>query len=150
MEWPGCPNTFTILRNHFFSPPDGRNFLCGGSVDLFWNDFSLPSLFSHLLPLISYMTPLWQQQNSLSQFSCSIQNTIFMFRNNILKRSIIFNRDCIWCLERTCIWGITCRSAGWWGDISKVQVDGWRCSRQAVFNKFPWFGYDHWQAKISC
>jgi hypothetical protein len=34
----GCPNTLTIIRNNFFSPPDGRNFLCGGSVDLFWND----------------------------------------------------------------------------------------------------------------
>jgi hypothetical protein len=36
----GCPNTFTIIRNNFFSPPppDGRNFLRGGSVDLFWND----------------------------------------------------------------------------------------------------------------
>jgi hypothetical protein len=35
-----CPNTFTIIRNNFFSPlpPDGRNFLCGGSMDLFWND----------------------------------------------------------------------------------------------------------------
>ena len=33
-------NTFTIIRNNFFSPPplDGRNFLRGGSVDLFWND----------------------------------------------------------------------------------------------------------------
>jgi hypothetical protein len=28
----GCPNTFTIIRNNFVSPPppDGRNFLCGG------------------------------------------------------------------------------------------------------------------------
>jgi hypothetical protein len=36
----GCPNTFTIIRNNFFSPPppDGRNFLRGGSMDLFWND----------------------------------------------------------------------------------------------------------------
>jgi hypothetical protein len=36
----GCPNTFTIIRNNFFSPPppDGRNFLHGGSMDLFWND----------------------------------------------------------------------------------------------------------------
>ena len=36
----GCPNTFTIIRNNFFFPPpqDGRNFLRGGSVDLFWND----------------------------------------------------------------------------------------------------------------
>jgi hypothetical protein len=36
----GCPNTFTIIRNNFVShpPPDGSNFLCGGSVDLFWND----------------------------------------------------------------------------------------------------------------
>jgi hypothetical protein len=36
----GCPNTFTIIRNNFFSPPspDAGNFLCGGSVDLFWND----------------------------------------------------------------------------------------------------------------
>jgi hypothetical protein len=36
----GCPNTFTIIRNNFVSPPppDGRNFLCGGSVYLFWND----------------------------------------------------------------------------------------------------------------
>jgi hypothetical protein len=36
----GCPNTFTIIRHNFFSPPppDGRNFLCGGSMDLFWND----------------------------------------------------------------------------------------------------------------
>jgi hypothetical protein len=38
----GCPNTFTIIRNNFFSPPppDGRNFLflSGWSVDLFWND----------------------------------------------------------------------------------------------------------------
>jgi hypothetical protein len=34
------PNTLTVIRNNFFSsfPPDGRNFLCGGSVDLFWND----------------------------------------------------------------------------------------------------------------
>ena len=33
----GCPNTFTIITNNFFSPlpPDGRNFLRGGSVDLF-------------------------------------------------------------------------------------------------------------------
>jgi hypothetical protein len=33
-------NTFTIIRNNFFSPPppDGRNFLRGGSMDLFWND----------------------------------------------------------------------------------------------------------------
>jgi hypothetical protein len=33
-------NTLTIIRNIFFSPPppDGRNFLRGGSVDLFWND----------------------------------------------------------------------------------------------------------------
>jgi hypothetical protein len=30
----------TNIRNNVFSPPppDGRNFLCGGSVDLFWND----------------------------------------------------------------------------------------------------------------
>jgi hypothetical protein len=36
----GCPNTFTIIRNNFFSPPpsDGRNFLRGGSMDVFWND----------------------------------------------------------------------------------------------------------------
>ena len=36
----GCPNTFTIIRNNFFSPPlpDGRNFFRGGSMDLFWND----------------------------------------------------------------------------------------------------------------
>jgi hypothetical protein len=38
----GCPNTFTIIRNNFVlkfpPPPDGRNFLRGGSVDLFWND----------------------------------------------------------------------------------------------------------------
>jgi hypothetical protein len=36
----GCPNTITIIRNNLLSPPppDGRNFLCGGSVDLFWND----------------------------------------------------------------------------------------------------------------
>jgi hypothetical protein len=36
----GCPNTFTIIRNNFFSPPppDGRNVLRGGSMDLFWND----------------------------------------------------------------------------------------------------------------
>ena len=36
----GCPNTFTIIRNNFSSPPppDGRNFLRGGSMDLFWND----------------------------------------------------------------------------------------------------------------
>ncbi len=35
----GCPNTF-IIRNNFFSPLplDGRNFLRGGSMDLFWND----------------------------------------------------------------------------------------------------------------
>jgi hypothetical protein len=33
----GCPNTFTIIRNSP-PPPDGRNFLCGGSMDLFWND----------------------------------------------------------------------------------------------------------------
>jgi hypothetical protein len=35
----GCPNTFTIIRNNFVSPPppDSRNFLRGGSVDLFWN-----------------------------------------------------------------------------------------------------------------
>jgi hypothetical protein len=33
-------NTFTIITNNFFSPPspDGRNFLRGGIVDLFWND----------------------------------------------------------------------------------------------------------------
>jgi hypothetical protein len=33
-------NTFTIIRNNFFfpPPPDGRNFPCGGSMDLFWND----------------------------------------------------------------------------------------------------------------
>ena len=31
---------FTIIRNDFVSPPppDGRNFLRGGSVNLFWND----------------------------------------------------------------------------------------------------------------
>jgi hypothetical protein len=36
----GCPNTFIIIRNNFVSPPppDGRNFLRGESVDLFWND----------------------------------------------------------------------------------------------------------------
>jgi hypothetical protein len=34
----GCPNTFTIIRNNFFSPLDGRNFLRGGSMDLFWKD----------------------------------------------------------------------------------------------------------------
>ena len=36
----GCPNTFAIIRNNFVfpPPPDGRNFLCGGSMDLFWND----------------------------------------------------------------------------------------------------------------
>ena len=36
----GCPNTFTIIRNNFFfpPPPDGRNFLCGGRMDLFWNN----------------------------------------------------------------------------------------------------------------
>jgi hypothetical protein len=35
-----CPNTFTIIRNNFFfpPPPDGRNFLCEGSMDLFCND----------------------------------------------------------------------------------------------------------------
>jgi hypothetical protein len=32
--------TFTIIRNNFVSPPplDGKNFLCEGSVGLFWND----------------------------------------------------------------------------------------------------------------
>jgi hypothetical protein len=36
----GCPNTFTIIRNNFVSPPplDGRNFLLGESVNLFWNN----------------------------------------------------------------------------------------------------------------
>jgi hypothetical protein len=34
----GCPNTFTIIRNNFISPSDGRNFLCWRSVDFFWND----------------------------------------------------------------------------------------------------------------
>ena len=36
----GYPNTFTIIRKDVVSPPppDGRNFLRGGSVDLFWND----------------------------------------------------------------------------------------------------------------
>jgi hypothetical protein len=38
----GCPVIHLLfnIRNNFFSPPppDGRNFLCGGSVDLFWND----------------------------------------------------------------------------------------------------------------
>jgi hypothetical protein len=38
--YPRCLNTFAIIRNKFFSPPppDGRNFLRGGSMDLFWND----------------------------------------------------------------------------------------------------------------
>ena len=36
----GCPNSFTIIRNNFVSPPplDGKNFFCEGSVGLFWND----------------------------------------------------------------------------------------------------------------
>ena len=36
----GCPNTFTIIRNNFVSPPppDGRNFLREGSVDHFLNN----------------------------------------------------------------------------------------------------------------
>ena len=40
--------TFTIIRNNFFSPPppDGRNFLRGGSMDLFWNDPSYFFIFS--------------------------------------------------------------------------------------------------------
>jgi hypothetical protein len=40
VNWKLTPNTLTIIRNNLFSPPpsDGGNFLCGGSVDLFWND----------------------------------------------------------------------------------------------------------------
>ena len=36
----GCPNTFTIIRDKLLypPPPDGTNFLRGGSMDLFWNN----------------------------------------------------------------------------------------------------------------
>ena len=35
-----CPNTLTVIRNKFFFPPfpDGRIFILGGRVDLFWNN----------------------------------------------------------------------------------------------------------------
>jgi hypothetical protein len=39
------PLEFTdIIRNKVFSPPspDGGNFLCGGGLDLFWNNPFLP------------------------------------------------------------------------------------------------------------
>jgi hypothetical protein len=32
-----CPNTLAIIRNKFFSPPEGRNFLLGGRVDPIWD-----------------------------------------------------------------------------------------------------------------
>ena len=34
-----CPNIFSIVRNTFSpTPPDRRNFLLWGSVDIFWNN----------------------------------------------------------------------------------------------------------------
>ena len=64
----GCPNTFTIIRNNFVSPPDGRNFLRGGSVDLFWNNpfFSQPK---HHIYLQNYLSFRWNVGYHVTQHS---------------------------------------------------------------------------------
>jgi hypothetical protein len=93
----GCPDTFTIIRNNFFSPPppDGRNFLRGGSVDLFWNDpLPPPSLCTALggsktqvaVRPLNTVSPFWiwwnlfdHDTDSCSSSSAILNETVYSF-----------------------------------------------------------------------
>ena len=79
------PNTFTIIRNNFVSPPppDSRNFLRGGSVDLFWNDPILLAcrIFSSMhCNLI--LKPVWTSDIVAMARWSSPMNTILKYHKN--------------------------------------------------------------------
>ena len=60
----GCHNTLTIIRNNsvFPPPPDGRNFLCVVSVDLFWND-PIFKLICAFFPNCTLNHTTWEEEN---------------------------------------------------------------------------------------
>jgi hypothetical protein len=89
-------NTFTIVRNNFVfpPPPDGRNFLRGGSVDLFWNDpinivaaSRILSIHMHSIktisaPQIAWTIPIKLCNDIISISLCSSFAKVIFFGTN--------------------------------------------------------------------